>query len=290
MLRHFSQFGGNFAGGFKLSIGSTNSGGTIYYTLDGSDPRQIGGALSTTAKSYSNPIELSGNVTVMARYRSASGEWSALVDAPFTQTSIGAVRGDFNRDGVRSAADIVPMMQALADVNAFQAANALSSANVLAIGDINGDGVFNNADLQSFLTELRGGGGGGSAAPADVVNPVGSDRPMATDNEAITSPTLTSQSAVTDTSDEIPDVIFSTEGMPFDMPMINRDYHGTINVNANTIQPGSPLQVSHVDRLHEAQDHDGVHSKVHHHRSRFTADAFDSDLSDETIASIANAD
>ncbi len=69
-----SQYGGNYAGGFKLSIDNTNSGGTIYYTLDGSDPRVIGGALNSTAKVYSSPIELSGNVTVTARYQSASGQ------------------------------------------------------------------------------------------------------------------------------------------------------------------------------------------------------------------------
>ena len=80
MCPTFSQFGGNFAGGFKLSIGNSNSGGAVYYTLDGSDPRFIGGASNTAAKVYSSPIELSGNVTVQARYRSASGVWSALVE------------------------------------------------------------------------------------------------------------------------------------------------------------------------------------------------------------------
>jgi len=164
----FSQFGGNFAGGFKLSIGNSNSGGAVYYTLDGSDPRLIGGALNTAAKVYSSPIELSGHMTVQARYRSASGAWSALVESPFTQTSVGAVRGDFNRDGSRNATDLVPMMQALADVNTFQTTNGLSNSNLLAIGDINGDGVFNNADLQSFLTQLQSGGGAGSSATGPV--------------------------------------------------------------------------------------------------------------------------
>ena len=76
----FSQFGGNFAGGFNLSITNPNSGGTIYYTLDGSDPRVLGGGLNPTAKTYSGPIELLGNINVNARCRSTSGVSSALVE------------------------------------------------------------------------------------------------------------------------------------------------------------------------------------------------------------------
>ena len=160
----FSQFGGNFAGGFKLSIGNSNSGGAVYYTLDGSDPRLIGGALNTAAKVYSSPIELSGNVTVQARSAAPAASGAPLVEAPFSQSSVGAVRGDFNRDGNRTAADLVPMMQALADINTLQTTNGFSSAKLLAIGDINGDGAFNNADLQSFLTQLQSGSGAGSSA------------------------------------------------------------------------------------------------------------------------------
>ena len=70
-----SQNGGNFAGGFKLVITDASSGGFIYYTLNGDDPRVVGGSIAAAAKAYFIPIELpSGTVRVKARYRSASGE------------------------------------------------------------------------------------------------------------------------------------------------------------------------------------------------------------------------
>jgi CotH kinase protein/Chitobiase/beta-hexosaminidase C-terminal domain/Lamin Tail Domain/PA14 domain len=281
-----NQFGGNFAGGFRLSIGSTNSGGTIYYTLDGSDPRQIGGALSTTAKTYFNPIELSGNATVMARYRSASGEWSALVEALFTQTSVGAVRGDFNRDGVRSAADIMPMMQALADANAFQTANALSIANVLTIGDINGDGVFNNADLQSFLTELRGGGG--SEAPAEALNQVPTGASISSDDLGSDSSALTARAATADNSGRLPDVILATADRALALPTAYGNHHNMTGDYTNASTSESLRLVQPRKQLSEVRGIDSAFSHVQHHRSRFNPDGFDADLTDEAISSFSN--
>jgi uncharacterized repeat protein (TIGR01451 family) len=47
-----SQFGGKIATGSEIII--TGHGSTIYYTLDGADPRQIGGALNPSAQNYSS--------------------------------------------------------------------------------------------------------------------------------------------------------------------------------------------------------------------------------------------
>ncbi len=77
----FSQFGGTITSGFALSI--TAGSGTIYYTLDGSDPRSLGGAVAPTALTYSNPIPLNQTTNVKARLLSG-GVWSALVDASFS--------------------------------------------------------------------------------------------------------------------------------------------------------------------------------------------------------------
>ena len=46
----FSQRGGNVASGFPLALSAST--GTIYYTLDGSDPRLAGGGISPSAQSY----------------------------------------------------------------------------------------------------------------------------------------------------------------------------------------------------------------------------------------------
>src|SRR5439155_2550876 len=43
------------------------SPGTIYYTLDGTDPREPGGGVSSKAKSYSGPISVKGDTQIFAR-------------------------------------------------------------------------------------------------------------------------------------------------------------------------------------------------------------------------------
>lgn len=77
------QFGGAVANGFTLSITHTNASGLIYFTVDGSDPRQYGsGAVSGNAQAYSAAIPINAPTIVRARVLS-SGNWSALVEAVF---------------------------------------------------------------------------------------------------------------------------------------------------------------------------------------------------------------
>jgi hypothetical protein len=54
--------------------------GTIYYTLDGTDPRAVGGATAGTV--YSGPIALRESTRVKARAK--NGQWSALHEAVFS--------------------------------------------------------------------------------------------------------------------------------------------------------------------------------------------------------------
>ncbi len=76
----FSQFGGSVVAGYNLTI--TAPSGTIYYTINGPDPRAIGGAIAgstyTAALTIAQPVTL-----VRSRARSAGGEWSALTEATF---------------------------------------------------------------------------------------------------------------------------------------------------------------------------------------------------------------
>ncbi len=87
---NFNQFGGYVPSGFDLTMSA--AAGTIYYTLDGSDPRLVGGAVNNGAASvYSGaPISITGDVTVRARAFNG-GEWSALNEADFTTTVPGDV-------------------------------------------------------------------------------------------------------------------------------------------------------------------------------------------------------
>jgi hypothetical protein len=77
----FSQRGGEVANGYLLTLSAGSQSGTIYYTLDGSDPRAIGGGIAGTP--YTAPVPISGLKTVRARFRSNTGEWSALDEATF---------------------------------------------------------------------------------------------------------------------------------------------------------------------------------------------------------------
>lgn len=79
----FSQFGGAVPNGFTLSLSHTNTAGLIYFTTDGSDPRQYGtGLIAGTAQVYVAPIPINGPTSVRARVYNA-GNWSALVEAMF---------------------------------------------------------------------------------------------------------------------------------------------------------------------------------------------------------------
>ncbi len=71
----FSSDGGKVDRGFELSVVSP-SGGTIYYTLDGSDPREPGGDVAPQALTYTgDPIVISENTRVCARVQRSNGRW-----------------------------------------------------------------------------------------------------------------------------------------------------------------------------------------------------------------------
>jgi CotH kinase protein/Lamin Tail Domain/Chitobiase/beta-hexosaminidase C-terminal domain/Fn3 associated len=77
----FSSYGGNVTAGFPLSINSP-VGGTIYYTLDGSDPRLPGGGVNPSATAYCGSIMINNNARVFARAKVSDG-WSGPIAATF---------------------------------------------------------------------------------------------------------------------------------------------------------------------------------------------------------------
>jgi hypothetical protein len=92
---HLSHPGGQVTPDFQLTLtGPANA--TIYYTLDGSDPRLPQGAVSSKAVSYADPITLSRDAQVIARARNPSQRqtggppistpWSSPVTANFSLT------------------------------------------------------------------------------------------------------------------------------------------------------------------------------------------------------------
>jgi hypothetical protein len=79
----FNQFGGNVSNGFQLVMSHTNLTGIIYFTTDGTDPREYGsGAVAATAQAYSTPIPINTPTVIRARVLDGAN-WSALVEALF---------------------------------------------------------------------------------------------------------------------------------------------------------------------------------------------------------------
>ena len=88
--------GGQVAPGFELQLSSAGPG-TVYYTLDGSDPRSAGGAVSAAATAYSGPIPIDHTAELRARvfdstHTSLTGannppltsQWSGVIGARLT--------------------------------------------------------------------------------------------------------------------------------------------------------------------------------------------------------------
>lgn len=86
---NFSNNGGIVNQGHVLTL-SNPGNGSIYYTLDGTDPRDVNGYIRNTAIQYTGPITLpNGVVTVKARVRNTNygrtniNRWSAMCPKTF---------------------------------------------------------------------------------------------------------------------------------------------------------------------------------------------------------------
>lgn len=85
----FTHYGGTISSAINLGM-STNTG-TIYYTIDGSDPRtQITGAVNSSAKTYTSAFNVGSSITVKARAKTSS-EWSAVTEATFVYSPTSGV-------------------------------------------------------------------------------------------------------------------------------------------------------------------------------------------------------
>ncbi|RPF87059.1 MAG: hypothetical protein CBB78_009885, partial [Roseibacillus sp. TMED18] len=81
----FRQHGGSVAVGQALTISNPNPAGVVYYTMDGSDPRDPAAGqngVSATAIRYTRPPVFNESAPLRARVLSG-GEWSAINEATF---------------------------------------------------------------------------------------------------------------------------------------------------------------------------------------------------------------
>jgi hypothetical protein len=73
---------GYFTNSLLLTLSHTNTGGAIWFTTDGSDPRSATGAPSANAQNYSAPITLTNSTRVRARVTDGTN-WSPPISGLF---------------------------------------------------------------------------------------------------------------------------------------------------------------------------------------------------------------
>ena len=86
-------------------------------------------------------------------------------------------KGDFNGDGSLDPPDIFAMMMALANYQSYASMyqNPIAQDQLVAMGDVSGDGAFNNGDIQWLIVDIANAIASGNdntssaAAPASVV-------------------------------------------------------------------------------------------------------------------------
>ena len=78
----FNSAGGAVSSGFVFRMTNSNPTSTLYYTLDGSDPRVLGGGVAPSAVASSGPLVINTTTTVRSRVFSG-GVWSALNEVTF---------------------------------------------------------------------------------------------------------------------------------------------------------------------------------------------------------------
>jgi len=79
----FSQYGGTIANGTSISLSNPNGGGSIYYTIDRTDARALGGGISGTAQTYNGSISLPTGVHEIKARVKQNNDWSAMCPRKF---------------------------------------------------------------------------------------------------------------------------------------------------------------------------------------------------------------
>ena len=152
----FSQHGGSVAANYPLTI---TGSGTIYYTLDGTDPRLTGGAVSGTAQTYSAAVVLTTSGTVKSRVL-FSGVWSALNEAYFSVGTVPASAVNIVVSEFSYNPSLTPPTPGYNDPNDFEYIELLNiSANTVDFTDcVFTSGItfhFNTASIRQLAPGAR---------------------------------------------------------------------------------------------------------------------------------------
>jgi hypothetical protein len=158
--------GGYYAIGMALNYDNNFWAGAWY---DGGIPPQYPPVTNEGSSDVTAYAHYTFNPSAVATYLQIGFFFNSNYNPvnPFYLDDIQIVRptGDFNFDGHVDSSDIAAMESALANPSAYEAAHDLTAANLVSLGDVNGDGKFNNADLQAFVSYLIAGNGNISTVP-----------------------------------------------------------------------------------------------------------------------------
>ena len=99
-----AQHGGDVSIGSQLAL---DGEGDIYFTMDGSDPRETGGGI--VGNVFLEDLTINENTLIKAR-AFANGEWSPLVTGTFSPT---ALLGDVNGDNTLDSGDLDAVFAAI---------------------------------------------------------------------------------------------------------------------------------------------------------------------------------
>lgn len=134
---------GDLAFDLELQLGTANfERATIYYTTDGTDPKQANGEPSDNALTYlGEGFQLAESTEINVRVLK-EGQWSIASRANFEL--IDALLGDLNQDGTIDALDIDAL------------AAAIRSNSTDTRFDLNEDEVIDGADYQMLLDDVLG--------------------------------------------------------------------------------------------------------------------------------------
>ena len=92
-------------------------------------------------------------------------EWNEQKFFAVLNTINNHIRGDFNFDGVVTNTDLQAMLSAMQSPSTFKSAYGLSDSDYLTLGNYNGDGLVDSADLNGLMIDLTSGAAGSPAAP-----------------------------------------------------------------------------------------------------------------------------
>ena len=170
-------------------------------------------------------------------------------------------------------------MQALTNAAAYEAQYHASASDLQSIGDVNGDHVFNNADLQALLNLLKSGGGSESASDSTELSHLRRQQHLGAASSEDSNP----PAASSDTIRNIAARILSTNIAPNSDPLKSIFPRVSLTNSSESVEPIKSKLPSNQPLLFAAN----ISSSDHHKHSPGTAD---NSPVDQPLAAAINLD